>query len=191
MIRENILVSFGGEPMNGLRSYYTTAERREIDEEISAARIDLTSVIARVEEKTTALDRYVRTIRKEDHSRLALTKKIVSLLVMGLVPLIVALSVLLAFVLGYVVSENGRILAGFILVGCGLVVVLAIVSTVHVALQAAFHSRLLEKVAEERCSAFSMATIDFLRMDRPAGMRLIQHFRGYFPLQACFKDFDF
>jgi hypothetical protein len=190
MSRGKMVVGFAA-PLLGesnQRASFTIMGQDQLQAELSLANIDWNPILARVEERTAALDRYVASIRREDHSWSTLRRRIASLAVMGLVPFLAALAAVLLLISGIVSSENGQTLAGFVIVGCVLVALLALLAVVHVALQAAFHSHLLERSAEERSMSFAHATIELWHSNALVGRQVIQHFRSYGGLRDYFQN---
>jgi hypothetical protein len=150
----------------------------QLQAELSLAKINWNPILTQVEERTAALDRYVASIRKEDHSWSTLRKRMASLFIMGFVPFLAALVSALLLGFGVISSENEKALAGFVIIGCGFVVLLALSAIVHVALQGAFHAHLLRRSAEERCWSFANATVELYRSDSIVGRGIVQHFRS-------------
>jgi hypothetical protein len=159
------------------RSRLITMGRNQLQAELSIQNVNWGNVLSRVEQRTAALDDYVASIRREAHLQSTLRKRVGLLAIMGFAPFLTAVVATVLLMSGTISSENGQTLAGFVVAGCILVTVLALIAITHVALQSAFHANLLERSAEERSMRFVNATLELLGSDALIGAQVIEHFR--------------
>ena len=145
-------------------------------------------LIERAHERATAIDRYIEKTRKMNLDSSTLRTRLIRMVLMGAVPLAIAVLLTMAVWAG-VVSDSDRALAGFVLIGCVGAVLLAIAAAFHIAFDTFVHQQLLYDAANEANFQFGAATVELLRTDKVMAAGVISHFSKYHGLYVLLERF--
>jgi hypothetical protein len=121
----------------------------QLHDELVGFHIDAAPLIAEVTERANALDQYVELVRQTNASRPPLRRRLRLLGIMGIAPLVAAAITAALLWVGVIESANAKAFAGFMILGCGAISVLALLACVHVALEAYTEETLLRARAEQ------------------------------------------
>ncbi|KQX43203.1 MULTISPECIES: hypothetical protein [unclassified Ensifer] len=149
-------------------------DHKDVDLELAQSGIAVNELISRVKVKSAAIDGYLATVEREDSPRVV-KGKLRKFVIMGAGPLVVALGTAGALRAGLVTSENAMILAGIILVGCAVIMGIAVWAALNVLLESAFNNWTRARRADAKLLATETAIQSYVVHYPETAMLLTTH----------------